>query len=57
MLIFRELEDRGITMPAEIGAALGMLPVEATKLLRGHQWRELVIAAGILLMLHHLTAS
>ena len=40
MLIFRELEDRGITMPAEIGAALGMPPAEAAKLLRGHQWRE-----------------
>jgi hypothetical protein len=40
MLIFRELEDRDITTPAEIGAALGMLPAEATKLLRGHQWRE-----------------
>ena len=40
MLIFRELEDRGITMPAEIGAALGMPAAEAAKLLRGHQWRE-----------------
>jgi hypothetical protein len=40
MLIFRELEDRGITMPAEIGEALDMPPAEATKLLRGHQWRE-----------------
>jgi hypothetical protein len=40
MLIFRELEDRGITTPAEIGAAIGLSPAEATKLLRGHQWRE-----------------
>ncbi len=40
MLIGRELEDRGITMPAEIGAALGMSPAEATKLLTRHQWRE-----------------
>src|SRR3954447_23653158 len=40
MLIFRELDERGITTPAEIGAAMGMLPAEATKLLRGHQWRE-----------------
>jgi len=40
MLIGRELEDRGITTPAEIGAAIGMSSAEATKLLRGHQWRE-----------------
>jgi hypothetical protein len=40
MLIFRELDERGITRPAEIGAALGMSAAEATKLLRGHQWRE-----------------
>ena len=40
MLIFRELDERGITTPAEIGGALGMPPAEATKLLRGHQWRE-----------------
>jgi hypothetical protein len=40
MLIFRELEDRDITTPAAIGEALGMPPAEATKLLRGHQWRE-----------------
>jgi hypothetical protein len=26
--------------PAAIGEALGMPPAEATKLLRGHQWRE-----------------
>ena len=40
MLIFRELDERGITTPAEIGEALGMPAVEATKLLRSHQWRE-----------------
>ena len=40
MLIFRELEGRGITMPAAIGAVLDMPPAEAAKLLRGHQWRE-----------------
>jgi hypothetical protein len=40
MLIFRELENRGITTPAEIGTALGMPAADATKLLRGHQWRE-----------------
>jgi predicted flap endonuclease-1-like 5' DNA nuclease len=40
MAIGRELDDRGITTPADIGAALGMPPAEATKLLRGHQWRE-----------------
>jgi len=40
MLIFQELEGRGITTPAEIGAALGMPAVEATKLLHGHRWRE-----------------
>jgi hypothetical protein len=40
VLIFRELDDRGITTPAAIGTALGMPAAEATKLLRGHQWRE-----------------
>ena len=40
MLIGRELEDRGITTPAAIGAALGMLAAEATSLLTRHQWRE-----------------
>jgi hypothetical protein len=40
MLIFRELDERGITTPTAIGEALGMPPAEATKLLRGHQWRE-----------------
>ena len=40
MAIGRELEDRGITTPAAIGAALGMPAAEATKLLTRHQWRE-----------------
>jgi hypothetical protein len=40
MAIGRELDERGITRPAEIGAALGMLPAEVIKLLTGHQWRE-----------------
>jgi hypothetical protein len=40
MAIGRELDERGITKPAEIGAALGMPPAEAAKLLTRHQWRE-----------------
>ncbi len=40
MAIGRELDDRSITTPAAIGAALGMPPAEATKLLTRHQWRE-----------------
>jgi hypothetical protein len=40
MLIGQELDERGITTPAAIGAALGMPAAEATKLLSGHQWRE-----------------
>ena len=40
VLIFRQLDERGITTPAAIGEALGMSPSQATKLLRGHQWRE-----------------
>jgi hypothetical protein len=38
--IGRELDDRDITTPTAIGAALDMPTVEAIKLLRGHQWRE-----------------
>ena len=34
------LEERGITAPAAIGAALGLPAAEATKLLVRHQWRE-----------------
>ena len=40
MAIGRELEDRGITTPAAIGAALGMPAAEAVKLMNRHQWRE-----------------
>src|SRR3954451_19814617 len=40
MAIGYELDDREITTPAAIGEALGMPAAEATKLLRGHQWRE-----------------
>jgi hypothetical protein len=40
MAIGRELEDRGITTPADIGAALGIPAAEATSLLTRHQWRE-----------------
>jgi hypothetical protein len=40
MAIGRELDERGITTPAGIGAVLGMPPAEATKLLTRHQWRE-----------------
>jgi hypothetical protein len=40
MLIFRELDERDITTLSAIGDALGMPAAEATKLLRGHQWRE-----------------
>ena len=40
MAIGRELDDRGITTSTAIGAALGIPPAEATKLLTRHQWRE-----------------
>ena len=40
MVIGREMDDRGITTPAAIGAAIGMSPAEATRLLSRHQWRE-----------------
>jgi hypothetical protein len=40
MAISRELDERGITTPAAIGAALGMPAAEATSLLTRHQWRE-----------------
>jgi hypothetical protein len=40
IMIWRELEDRGITTPAGIGAALGMAPAEATALLNRSHWRE-----------------
>src|ERR687893_854576 len=40
MAIGRELDERGIAEPAAVGAALGMPPAEATKLLDRHRWRE-----------------
>jgi hypothetical protein len=40
MLIFQELDQRDITTLSAIGEALGMPAADATKLLRGHQWRE-----------------
>lgn len=40
MAIGRELDDRGITTPAAIGAALGKPASDATKLLTRRQWRE-----------------
>ena len=40
MAIGRELDERGITAPADIGQALGMPAKEATSLLTRHQWRE-----------------
>jgi hypothetical protein len=40
MAIGREMEERGITKPADIGDALGMPAAEATSLLTRHQWRE-----------------
>jgi hypothetical protein len=38
--IGRELDNREITTPDAIGAALGMPAAEADKLLNRHQWRE-----------------
>ena len=40
MAIGRALDERGIMMPDEIGAALGVPAAEATKLLTRHRWRE-----------------
>jgi DNA-binding GntR family transcriptional regulator len=40
MMISRTLDERGITAPADIGAALNMPPDEAVKLLTRHQWRD-----------------
>jgi hypothetical protein len=40
MLIGRELEERGITTPVAIGAALRMPGVEVIRLLIRHQWWE-----------------
>jgi hypothetical protein len=40
MAIGRELDERGLTTPAEIGVALGLPAAEAVKLMTRHQWRE-----------------
>jgi hypothetical protein len=40
MAIGQALDDRGITDPAAIGAALGMPAAEATSLLTRRQWHE-----------------
>jgi hypothetical protein len=40
VLIGRALDERGITTPGAIGAALGMPAGEATALLSRKQWRE-----------------
>ena len=40
MAIGRELDEREVTDPAAIGAALGLPAAEAAKLLTRHQWRE-----------------
>ena len=40
MAIGRELDERGITDPAAVGAALGMPADDATRLLTRHRWCE-----------------
>ena len=40
MAIRSELDERDITTPAAIGAALGMSATDAAGLLTRHQWRE-----------------
>ena len=45
MAIGQELDDLGITTPAEIGEALGMPAAEAQGLLTRRQWREGDVAA------------
>ena len=39
------LEDRGLTAPAQIGAATGLPAAEAVRLLTRRRWREGDIAA------------
>ena len=34
------LDDRGLATPAQIGAAVGLPPAEAVRLLTRRQWRE-----------------
>ncbi len=40
LAIGRALDDRGLTSPAEVGAALGMPATAAASLLTRHQWRD-----------------
>jgi hypothetical protein len=40
LAIGRELEERNITKPADIGVALGRPAAEATSLLTWRQWHE-----------------
>jgi hypothetical protein len=40
MAIWRKLDERGVTTPADIGLALGMPAAEAIRLLTRHQWRD-----------------
>jgi hypothetical protein len=46
MAIGRELDEREVTDPAAIGAALGLPAAEAARLLARHQWREGDVAAA-----------
>jgi hypothetical protein len=49
MAIWHELDECGITTPAEIGVAFGMTVAEAARLLARYQWREsdvVVLAAA-----------
>ncbi len=39
------LDDRGLATPAQIGAAVGLPPAEAVRLLTRRQWREGDVAA------------
>ncbi len=40
MAIYRVLDDRGLSSPAEVGEALGLPAAAATGLLARHQWRD-----------------
>jgi hypothetical protein len=40
VLIGQELDTRGMTDPAAIGALFGLPPGEADKVMRRHQWRD-----------------
>jgi hypothetical protein len=40
VLIGQELDARGMTDPAALGAIFGLPPGEAEKVMRRHQWRE-----------------